>query len=86
MGGDHNTGTFGTYRGELVKELHPSVPIDAVLVDVLGILDTRCSGDVSLPIPGTEHLIAFPFEPLEVLVFMLANSLWVPLGDLSLYL
>ena len=74
-GGDHNTRTIGTCRGELVKALHPSVPIDAVLVDVLGILDTQCSGDVSLPIPGIERLIAFPLEPLEVLVFMLANSL-----------
>ena len=39
-GGDHNTGTIGTCGGELVKALHPSVPLYAVLVDVLGILDT----------------------------------------------
>ena len=61
--------------GELVKALHPSALLYAVLVDILGILDTRCSGDVSLPIPGIEHLIPFPLETLEVLVFMLANSL-----------
>ena len=75
-GGDHNTGTIGTCGGELVNALHPSVLLQAVLVDVLGILDTQCSGDVCLPIPGIEHLIAFPLETLEVLVFIvLANSL-----------
>ena len=75
-GRDYNTGTIGTCRGELVKALCPSVPLYAVLVDVLGILDTRCSGDVGLPIPGIERLIAFPLETLEVLLFIvLANSL-----------
>ena len=80
-GGDHNTGTIGTCVGELVNALHSSVPLYAVLVNILGILDTQCSGDVCLPIPGIERLIAFPLETLEVLVFIvLANSLWVPLG------
>ena len=74
-GRDHNTGTIGTCGGELVKALCPSVLLYTVLVDVLGILDTQCSGDVGLPIPEIEHLISFPLETLEVLVFIvLANS------------
>ena len=74
-GGDHNTRTIGTCGGELVKALHHSAPLYTLLGDVLGILDTRCSGGVSLPIPGIEHLTPFPLGTLEVLVFMLANSL-----------
>ena len=83
--GDHNTGTAGICKGDLVKVVHPSASLCAILGDVLGTSGSSDLVDVGLPIPEIEHLIALPLSPLEELTFIvLANSLWVPLGGSSM--
>ena len=80
-GGNHNTGTAGICKDNLVKVVHPSASLHAILGDVLGTFGSSDLVDVGLPIPGKEHLIALPLSPLEELGFIvLANSFWVPLG------
>ena len=80
-GSDHNTGTAGICKGDLVKVVHSSALLCAILGDVLGTFGSSDLVDVGLPIPGKEHLIALPLSPLEELTFIvLANFFWVPLG------
>ena len=80
-GSDHNTGTAGICKGDLVKVVHPSASLCVILGDILGTFGSSDLVDVGLPIPEIEHLIALPLSPLEELTFIvLANSFWVPLG------
>ena len=81
-GGNCNTGTAGICKGALVKVVHPSALLHTILGDILGTFGCSDLVDVGLPIPGIECLIALPLSTLEELIFIvLANSLWVPLGQ-----
>ena len=74
-GGDHNTGTAGICKGDLVKVVCSSASLCAILGDILGTFSSSDLVDVGLPIPGREHLIALPLSHLEELTFIvLANS------------
>ena len=75
-GGDCNTGTAGICKGDLVKVVHPSASMHAILGDVLGTFGSSDLVDVGLPIPGIEHLMAFPLSPLEELTFIVLQILY----------
>ena len=81
-GCNHNTGTAGICKGDLVKVVHSSASLHVILGDILGTFGSSDLVDVGLPIPGRECLIALPLSPLEELAFsaskfFLSSFRWV---------
>ena len=63
-GSDHNTGTAGICKGDLVKVVHPSASLCAILGDILGTFGSSDLVDVGLPISWNRMFNSFALKYL----------------------
>ena len=63
-GGNHNTGTAGICKGDLVKVVHSSASLHVILGDVLGTFGSSDLVDVGLPIHWKRTFNSFALESL----------------------